>query len=295
MKKILILAAAALLVLSACKELQRANPLDPESPDYTGIKYEGEVSYPADTTIKVMRWNSGSLYLGAYNSAYSNCVVKMAPGVAPQFFNDPQPAAAEFGGILDMCDDAAGNIYITDGSENIYTLSPGGVITSFGHNTNSGEGLFIEWSGNELYISSVYDKTINRYSENGIPVDSQVLSFTANGSFTPGKLFKAGSGIFVINLENPSEMVKLEAGLSPGDIYTMPVFITDSAVYSADKTQLLSAYAVYRVDTEINTLFKWGYYGQGEGRVFNGRSIVYDSVGKKTYVLDGHVIKIFGE
>lgn len=288
-----ILGSAAVLI--SCSKLSRNNPYDPSSTNYQHITYKGGAWYPANTTINAMAFSGGFVYIAGVKQGTGDCVIKLTG--ASTFTESASTSLGAFSGITDICADNSGNIYIVDDKQAVQVMDAAGSFTNFTFsNMGTIDNLYIEWFSNDIYISNDADKKIYRYSQAGVPTvpDSKILSCTANGYFTPGRIFKAGSYIYVINKIKKNEIVRLAQDLSDAGTYLFPRDLED-CVEAGGYTEALSSQAVFRVDSALTIALKWGDFGEGPGKIINGKFITYDVSAKRVYLLDGGTIKIFGE
>jgi hypothetical protein len=289
-----ILAAAAFIV--SCRQLSRNNPYDPSSPNYIHITYKNEAWYPASMAINAMAFGSGYLFIAGAMQGTGDCVVKLVDGAGTT------PVASTplgvFSGITDICADDTGNIYIVDSKQAVQVLDPSGIFsTSFALPNMAAIGsLRMEWLAGNIYISNDADLKIYKYSQAGVLAvpDSKILSCTANGYFIPGRIFKIGAYIYVVNNMRKNEVARLAQDLSDAGTYLFSGSIAD-CVETAGLGEALSSQAVFKVDAGLVVALKWGDYGEGPGKIMNGKLITYDPSGKLIYLLDGGSIKIFGE
>jgi len=290
---IYILAAAAVIV--SCRQLSRNNPYDPSSPDYIHITYKNEAWYPASTAINAMAFGSGYLYIAGVMQGTGDCLIKLVDAAGTTAVASTPLGA--FSGITDICADDPGNIYIVDSKQAVQVMDPSGIFTSFGlPNMVTIGSLHIEWLAGNIYVSNDADLKIYKYSQAGVPAvpDSIILSCTANGYFIPGRIFKIGSYIYVVNNMRKNEVARLAQDLSDAGTCLFSGSIADCAE-TAGSGEALSSQAVFKVDAGLVVALKWGDYGEGPGKIMNGKLITYDPSGKLIYLLDGGSIKIFGE
>jgi hypothetical protein len=291
--------AAVILILAlvsiSCRELSRNNPYDPSSPDYIKTTYKGEVWYPENTTVNAMAFSNGFVYIGGTKLGTGDCVMKLADAAAATTVA-VTPLGAFFG-LTDICADDSGNIYIVDEKQAVQVMDSAGNFSDFTFsNMGAIDNLYIEWLASNIYISNDADKKIYKYSQAGAPAvpDSKILSCTANGYFTPGRIFKTGAYIYVVNKNKKNEVVRLAQDLSDAGTFLFDRDVSDCAE-TAGHSEALSSQAVFRVDSNLLIALKWGDYGEGPGKIINGRLITYDAPGKIIYILDGGSIKFFGE
>lgn len=286
-KPAIILIAVLIIVLSGCRELSRKNPYDPSSADYKGITYKGEELYPADFQIKKMASAGGYIAFAGTKEIYGDCAVKTAAG-AP---------IGVFTGISDICADDSGNFYVVDRSENVQKIQNDSfnTITPIAFTASSGvDSLYIEWMSGNLYITNEYDNEIYRVPDSGGAQMTVSVSVTAQGYFTPGEIFKFGASLYVVNTLNKKQAIKYDQNLSSAEVINFGANIIDACVYGG-ALQVLSESAVYKTDGALAVLLKWGDFGEGPGRVFNGKSIAYNTADGLLYIQDGSTIKKFGE
>lgn len=297
MKKIIlagIILASALSSLS-CRELSRNNPYDPASPDYIHVTYRNEAWYPENTSITAMAFSNGFVYIAGFLSGTGSCIIKLEDASAATAV--AVSPLGPFSNISDICADLSGNIYITDDKQAVQVMDPAGNFSNFPvSNMASSGGLYMEWMAGDIYISNWADKKIYKYSQSGVPAvpDSKILSCTANGYFTPGRIFAMGPYIYVVNDARKNEVARLAPDLSDAGTYLFQADLTD-CVETAGTGQAASGQAVFKVDYGLSVALKWGDYGEGPGKIMNARLITYDPLGKLIYILDGGSIKVFGE
>jgi hypothetical protein len=294
MKKIII-ALSVLALATSCRNLSRDNPYDPLSQNFIGITYISEKWYPDSTTLSAMAFSGSYLYAAGYKQGTGACVFRLDGPSAT--VTHTAGAFGAFSGISGMCADQSGSVYICDDAHAVHKLDSGGSFSGFAvTNMTDYGGLDIEWSGGSLYMSNSADKKIYRYSDAGVPAvpDSKLLSCTANGYFTPGKIFSIGTYIYVVNKDRKDEVVRLAQDLSDAGTYTFLRDVADCAV-AVTGGKLLSGTAVFNVDYGLASALKWGDYGEGPGRIINGKMIEYDAAGRFIYILDGGTIKVFGD
>jgi len=274
-------------VFSGCSELSRKNPYDPSSPDYRGITYKGEELYPADFQIESIASAGGYIAYAGTKENYGGCVVKTTAGTPLGMFT----------GISDICADDSGNIYGVDRSENAQKIQNDmfNTITPLAFTASSGiDSLYIEWMNGSLYISNEYDNEIYRISDSGGAQLTVPVSVTAQGYFTPGEIFKFESSIYVVNALNKKQVIKYDQNLSNPQVIDFTANIIDACIQEG-ALQILSESAVYKTDGAFGVLLKWGDFGEGPGRILNGKSIAYNAADGLIYIQDGSTIKKFGE
>jgi len=295
MKKFIFLSLTVALFLS-CSELKRNNPYDPASENYIKITYKGEVWYPSNTEIFSMIINKEILILATLKSdGPGYCIVKLLDNSNAHLIGTTGSTLGTFTSISDLCADGLDNIYIVDSKPFVQVMDINENFTWFPITYTAGIGtLSIEFFNNNLFITNDYEKRILKYSTGGVFVDSKNLSVTANGDFIPGRIFKSSTNIFIINKNKKNEILKLDEGLNIIDDIIFKNEILD-AIDVDDKMQLLSENSVFKVDNNLNILLKWGDFGEGPGRVLNGKLITYNPVNKYIYILDGQSLKMFGE
>jgi hypothetical protein len=300
MKKSILLITCILLafIFAACSNLKRNNPYDPAGTAFKGVTYKGDISYPDGTTITAMIYDSQGLCLAGYNPTHGYCVIKME-GALTDYVGSTGNAPGQFMNIQDICADDIGNIYAVDNKNIVQIITPSDVTPSSSWTltnvTTPVDKLFIAYLNNSIYVTSNTDKEIFKYnSTTGIFIDSAMLSFTAYGPFTPGRVFKSANYIFVVNSSSKNQIVKLDVNLAQIGLYDMQDNIFD-ATLNGGLPELIAAGAVYNVDENMVISLKWGNFGVGPGMVFNGGLIASDQTTGDTYILDGQTIKRFGE
>jgi len=273
------------VVFSGCRELSRKNPYDPSSADYRGITYKGEELYPADFQIESIVSDGAIITYAGTKENYGGCVVKTTAGTPLGLFT----------GISDICADDSGNIYGVDRSQNVQAIDNMNMITPIAFTASSGiDSLYIEWMNGNLYISNEYDNEIYRIPDSGGVQLTVPVSVTAQGYFTPGEIFKFENSIYVVNALNKKQVIKYDQNLSNPQVIDFNANIMDGCVQGG-ALQLLSESAVYKTDGALGVLLKWGDFGEGPGRVLNGKSIAYNAADGLIYIQDGSTIKKFGE
>jgi hypothetical protein len=284
-KPAIFLIAVLIIVLSGCRELSRKNPYDPSSADYKGITYKGEELYPADFQIKKMASAGGYIAFAGTKEIYGDCAVKTAAGASIGVFT----------GISDICADDSGNFYAVDRSTGVTVIDAMNMTSVLPFSTSSGiDSLYIEWMDGNLYITNEYDNEIYRIPDSGGAQMTVSVSVTAQGYFTPGEIFKFGASLYVVNTLNKKQAIKYDQNLSSAEVINFGANIIDACVYGG-ALQVLSESAVYKTDGALAVLLKWGDFGEGPGRVFNGKSIAYNTADGLLYIQDGSTIKKFGE
>lgn len=284
-KTAIILIAVLTVVFSGCRELSRKNPYDPSSADYKGITYKGEELYPADFQIKKMASAGGYIAYAGTKEIYGDCVIKTAAG-AP---------VGVFTGISDICTDDSGNTYAVDRSSGVTVIDAMNMINTLSFSPTSGiDSLHIEWMNGNLFITNGYDNEIYRIPDSGGAQVTVSVSVTAQGYFTPGEIFKFGASLYVVNTLNKKQAIKYDQNLSGAELINFGANIIDACVYGG-ALQVLSESAVYKTDGTLGIMLKWGDFGEGPGRVFNGKSIAYNTADGLLYIQDGSTIKKFGE
>ena len=284
-KSAIILIAVLTIVFSGCRELSRKNPYDPSSADYRGITYKGEELYPADFQIKKMASAGGYIAYAGTKEIYGDCVIKTASG-AP---------VGVFTGISDICSDGSGNIYAVDRSSGVTVIDAMNMTGTLPFSPSSGiDALYIEWMNGNLYITNGYDNEIYRIPDSGGAQMTVSVSATAQGYFTPGDIFGFEGALYVVNALNKKQAIKYDQNLSGAELINFGSNIIDACVYGGT-LQVLSESAVYKTDGALVVTLKWGDFGEGPGRVFNGKSIAYNTADRLLYIQDGSTIKKFGE
>lgn len=295
MKKFIISILTVVLFLS-CSELKRNNPYDPAAENYIKITYKGEVWYPSNTEIFSMIINKGIPVLAALKTdGPGYCVIKLLDNNNARLIGSTGSVQGTFTSITDLCNDDSDNIYIVDSKPYVQVMDINENFTWWPIIYTAGIGaLSIEFFNNYVYITNNLDKKILKYQTNGTFVDSKTLSITANGDFSPGRIFKSSTNIFIINQNKKNEILKMNENL---DIIEDIVFKSEilDGVKTDNEMQLLSEKAVFKVDSNLNILLKWGDFGEGPGRVLNGKLITYNPVNRYVYILDGSSLKMFGE
>jgi hypothetical protein len=289
-----ILAVTATVCLAACRDLARNNPYDPLAPNFIHITYMGEAQYPAGAAITAMAFKSGCVYVGANVTGTGDCVIKLT-GAAPQVFAATGTVPDTFTAVSDMCADSSNRLFIVDKNPMVRVMDAVDSFTSFPVAAPMGiDKMRIEWLNNNVFITNNLDQTIYKYTDSGVFVSSIPLSYTAEGAFTPGRIFKINQSLFVVNDAKKTEIVKMDGNLAVAGIIDFSAGVNDA---DADGVlgQVLCDQAVFKSDDALGTVLRWADYGQGSGKVLNGLLIADDSADKLVYILDGGTIKIFGE
>ena len=284
------------MLMFSCSELKRDNPYDPSSDNYGGITYKGTLFVPSDIEMKDMAVSGSSIVLGAVKEGTGGCIVKIpAAGGVPEIFGAGGTGTGMFTSITSVTADSAGNVYASDSQHIIQKLSPAGVFTSWPLNYITGaDTTYITASGTRVYATNNIDRRLCAYlSSDGSVADSAVLSFTAYGEFVPGRIFAAGNYIYVSNTLDGRVVARFSQSLSPAGVYRHAAPLVDCAA-AGGSVQFLSAQSVYRADENLSVIQKWGDYGEGPGRILNGRAIAYYPASMYIYIADGVTIKIFG-
>ena len=296
MKKIILIAAVSAFMFS-CSELKRDNPYDPAAENYADITYKGELFVPSGIDVKDMTISGGSVVLGAYREGTGGCVIKIpAGGGDPAVFGDGGTGTGKFTNIRSIAADASGTVFIADSQNIVQALSPAGAFSSWNLNyISSYDETYVAALGAHVYVSNNIDRRICRHDAlSGALVDSAVLSFTAYGAFVPGRLFCSGSYVYAVNSLQKNTVARFDSSLSLTAVYSFQAQVTDGAVFGSSM-QYLSDKAAYRADESFNVIQKWGDFGEGPGRILNGRAIAYYPSSMYIYIADGTTIKIFGK
>ncbi len=283
-------------IFLSCSELKRNNPYDPASENYIKITYKGEIWYPANAEIFSMIINKGIPVLAAFKAdGPGYCVIKLLDNNNARLIGSTGSVLGTFTSISDLCCDDVDNIYIADSKPYIQVMDGNENFTWWPLTYTAGIGaLSIEFFNNNIFITNDIEKKVHKYQTNGILIDTKTISITAIGDFTPGRIFKSNSNIFIINKNRKNEILKLDGNLNIVDDMIFNSEIND-AVNTDDFMQLLSEKVVFKVDNNLNVLLKWGDFGEGPGRILNGKLISYNTTNKYIYILDGTSLKIFGE
>ncbi len=296
MKKtcVIITAALALLIAASCAQYKRNNPYDPGGEAYAGITYKGSAWYPMSTEIKGMVVNQGFLNFAAYQTGPGDCVIKMTGAQAFTVIGSTGTATGSFNFINDIAADNSGNLYVTDKTAKVQVISAANTVTSWPISATGVDNLYLEWLNNYIFISNSMDDTVTKYTQSGV-YDSQIsITTTALGNFKPGRIFRSSSNLFVVNELDKSQVVKMTDTLINSDIKDFPASIYDGAA-AITGMQLVSSRVVYKVDSNMVLSLKWGDFGEGPGRILNGKLAAYDGATNMTYILDSSTIKVFGE
>jgi hypothetical protein len=286
MKKLFLIVVVIIAVYAGgCSPLKRNNPVDPSASNYyIGVTYKGDLVYPDGMQIKDMVYAGTALAFAANKAGYGDCVVKGAGGNPIGNFNV----------INSVCADSAGNVYAADKSDHITKIDALNNITQWTL-TNSAtiDRLYIEWLNGYIYVSSNEEHAIFKYGADGGYVDSISLSVTASGYFTPGKIFRSNGSLFVVGLNDARQAVKISPDMHTVEDLKFGDQIIAGCFYG-NGIQVLCQQAAHWTDAELNNQLTWGDYGQGPGRILNGRLIACDPAGV-IYAVDGTTIKMFGE
>jgi hypothetical protein len=292
----MMLMLAVIVLASSCSELKRDNPYDPSAENYAGITYQGELYVPSDIETKDMTVSGNDVVLGAYKEGTGGCVVKIpALGGSATVFGEEGTGTGKFTGITSIAADASGDIYISDSQPLIQRLSLSGIFSSLPLDYLAGyDETYIAVSGSRIYASNNIDRRICSYdASGGALADSAVLSFTAYGEFVPGRLFASAGYIYAVNSIQKDTIARFDASLNLTGVFKFTAPLMDGAVYQGSM-QYLSGKAAYRGDESFNVIQKWGDFGEGPGRILNGRAIAYYAPSMYIYIADGVTIKIFG-
>jgi hypothetical protein len=293
--KAIFIPVLIIIIFASCKDLKKNNPYDPAGNQYSGITYKGQTGYPDGTDIRAMLILSGQPVFAGYSQTSGFCVIKMTGDTTYDIVGSTGDIPGTFNDIKDMCADDFGNIYIVDKKNIVQTISPANVMNYWPITSTTGiDNLSIECLNNNIFITNLLDKTVNKYSLSGVLADSLTLSFTSYGNFVPGKIFKSYSHLYVVNAMDKSVIVKLTDTLINAGEFKFQDDIIDG-VMAGQQMQLLGSQAVYKVDSDLGLTLKWGDFGVGAGRVLNGKLVAYDSGTDTVYTLDGLTIKKFGE
>lgn len=296
MKKIIIACVCAALFYS-CSELKRNNPNDPSAENYAGITYKGNFFVPADIEMTDMTIAGPDVVLGAVRQGTGGCIVKIdAGGGEARVFGSGGTGTGMFTGITSVTSDSSGNVYVADSQHIMQKLSPSGVFTSWPLNYISGvDTTYIAALGSRVYATNNIDRRICAYlSSDGTVVDSVVLSFTSYGEFVPGRIFASENYLYVSNTLDGRVVARFSQSLSPSGVYRFIAQLVDSAA-AGGSVKFLSPQAAYRADESLTVIQKWGAFGEGPGRILNGRAIAYYPASMYIYIADGVTIKIFGK
>ncbi len=306
-KRLLILTIISFLFLCiSCKQLNRNNPTDPKSSTYIGITYDGQLSNTSGATIRAMNINSGLITFGAYTTYASigDCVIEILGSQQLVYIGTTGNVIGTFADITDMCNDGSGDLFVTDNKSAVQIIDPQYNFHYFNVTATSVSTLYLACYQNSIYLANTSDKTIQIYG-GGSPTNLDIynmtnsvsVTVTANGYFSPGRIFTSANYIFVVNSLNKKEVLKLSHGsLAMQADIIFGADVIDAALYSNNTIQLLSEQAVYQINENLSLAGakEWGNFGQGDGRVINGQLIAYDNITGKIYILDGTEIKIFG-
>jgi len=294
MKKFLIIITVMLLFLS-CKELKRNNPYDPASENYIKITYKGDVWYPPNTEIKSIIINNNIPVIAANKTdGPGYCIIKLYDRTA-HIIGSTGSVLGTFTDIIDICSDSLDNIYIVDSKPYVQVMDKFENFTWWSITYTAGIGtLGIECFNNNIFITNNLDNRILKYQNNGVFVDSKIITATANGLFTPGRIFKSSTHLFIVNQLKKTEIIKMDENLNIIDDIIFRSEVIDG-VNVDGQLQLLTEKAIFRVDNNMVVLLKWGDFGEGPGRVLNGKLITFNPQNRYVYVLDGETLKMFGE
>lgn len=295
MKKTALLLAVLAAAVS-CSELKRDNPYDPSAENYAGITYRGELFVPSGIEARDMVISGNDVVLGAYKEGTGGCVVKIpASGGGVSVFGEGGTGTGKFTGITSIAADSTGAVYIADSQPLIQKLSSSGIFSSWPLNYVSGyDETCIASLGTRIYASNNMDMRVCSYdSSSGALADSAVLSFTAYGVFVPGRLFVSGAYVYAVNTIQKNIIARFDASLNLTGVFQFTAPVADGVVYQGSM-QYLSDRAAYRGDESFGVIQKWGDYGEGPGRILNGRAIAYYPPSMYIYIADGVTIKIFG-
>ncbi|HTE12028.1 MAG TPA: PA14 domain-containing protein, partial [Chitinophagaceae bacterium] len=146
----------------------------------------GAVLGPADP--------AGNIYIAGNNRVSKmspNGTVTIIAGTGNAGFVDGPAATAQFSGIAGLALDAAGYIYVSDGSNHaIRKISPGGIVSTLAGNGTAGnqdgigtaarfngpQGIAVDMAAN-VYVADTYNQSIRKITPAGV-----VSVFAGNGS-----------------------------------------------------------------------------------------------------------------
>lgn len=294
MKKLYIPIIIMILFLS-CKELKRNNPYDPSAENYIKITYKGDVWYPPNTEIKSIIINNNIPVIAANKTdGPGYCIIKLYDKTA-HIIGSTGSVLGTFTDITDICSDTSDNIYIVDSKPYVQVMDKSENFTWWSISYTAGIGtLSIECFNNNIFITNNLDKSILKYQKDGVIIDSKIITATANGLFVPGRIFKSSTHLFIINQIKKTEIIKMDEDLNIIDNIIFRSEVIDG-VNIDGQLQLLTEKAVFKVDNNMIILLKWGDFGEGPGRILNGKLITFNPQNKYVYVLDGATLKMFGE
>jgi len=297
-KKLLLLIIFTIFIFSSCSQLNRNNPTDPKSNNYIGFTYKGQSAYPSDAVVSALDINSGTIMLGAVSTLnnYGECIVEISP--------NQQTGYVTLSGTsmpTDLCHDSAGDEFITDAKNIIQIMGSDGYWHYITITATTITTLYLVSYNSNIYLSNTSDQTLQIYTK-GANLDSWTnstsvsVTSTSNGQFSPGRIFASADYIYVVNNLNKMEVLQFNPGNLSAQTATDIIFgadVVDAALYQNNTLQVLSEQAIYQVNENFSIIKTWGNYGQGDGRVSNGRLIAYDG-SSIIYILDGVELKMFG-
>jgi len=126
----------------------------------------------------------------------------------------------------------------------------------------------------------------------GTLTDSINVTVTANGYFSPGRLFKTASAIYSVNRLNANEAIVFDSSLNITGEVQFNNAVKDGG-YIPGTLQLLFETSVTRYNDSFSDALTWGNFGEGPGRVLNGKYIT--CYGDSVYIYDGTLLKEFGK
>lgn len=284
---LLLLTAVVLLV--SCKPLSRNNPYDPANPDYL-ITYKGEQWRPDGSTVRAMTWANG-LVLGAKKDPEGDCVIVVNNSAATIIGTTGTTVAGTFTDIYDLCTDPSNNVYIADATGRVQVMDTGFGFTQWNLTYTILGSLSLEYFGGNIFVSNTVDKTVQKYTTAGTLVDTKTVTVCAAGYFTPGRIIKTASFLYVVNALDKSKAIKYDASLNNlGEVnFEYPI---NDAVLVSGNCEIATETAVKTAGDSLAVSKTWGDFGEGPGKILTGNLITHD--GTDFYILDGVTIKIFG-
>jgi len=159
--------------------------------------------------------------------------------------------------------------------------------------------MHIECIGLDIFISCENESSVEKYSAAGTYQGALNITATAKGYFTPGRLFTNGGFLYIVNMLDQREVLRLDTDLGSETLIELSFEVKDGKKRE-DKIQLLSGTAMITADIILNAEKTWGNFGEGPGRILNGFFMAVDETAQPgieahTYIFDSGTIKKFGD